>query len=82
MKFTGWLKDLIELFLNAFAGFFKEQGREEVRNEVKEETDAIHEKHDAIDARPPDPDGAIERLRARRRLQVPGGQRDEDGGEN
>lgn len=62
----GWLVSLITLFIQSFFGWMKQAGADEVREEIKESTDALKDKFSEIDARPSDSDSAIERMRARR----------------
>lgn len=60
-----WLKQLIELFAQAFLGFLREQGRAEVRKEIDDATEIKRDEWAEIDRRPDDVDDALGRLRDR-----------------
>lgn len=60
-----WLKSLIELFAQAFLGFLREQGRQEVRKEIDDATELTREEWDKIDRGPADVDDALGRLQRR-----------------
>lgn len=60
-----WITWLIDLFAQAFLGFLREQGRDEVRKEVTDATELKRDEWDKIDARPDDVDAALDGLRRR-----------------
>lgn len=62
----GWLKFLFELVADVFLGFMREQAREEIRDDLERETDALTDAVGANDDRPVDGRDALERLRRRR----------------
>ncbi len=61
----GWIKFLLELVIEAFPGFFREQGRDEVRKEIDDATELTHDEWAKIDRGPDDVDDALGRLRSR-----------------
>jgi hypothetical protein len=60
-----WLIPLLQLFAEAFLGFIREQGREEVREDIKEKTDDTQAEFDRIDDGDLSADDAFDRLRGR-----------------
>jgi hypothetical protein len=70
-RLPDWLISLLQLFAEAFLGFIREQGREEVRQHIEDKTDETHKKFDRIDSGDLSADDAFERLRSRAAGRVP-----------